>query len=171
MKKNAFWLFLLAIQSFGAPDADAQQRKFFAVTGAVEKKMTLTADSLERFPMRKIDSVVILNHLGQRKSTLKNLEVVRLRDVLSRSVIPVESPKQLNEFYFVCIASDGYKAVFSWNELFNNPLGDSIFIIVRRDGKVSGELPEGIAVISPTDTMNGRRYIKNLEKISVRRAE
>jgi len=171
MKKHVFWLLFLAIHPFFIPDARAQQQKSFAIVGAVKNELTTNTDSLERFPMRKIDSVIILNHLGQRKSTLKNLEVVRLRDVLSRSVIPVESPKQLNEFYFVCIASDGYKAVFSWNELFNNPLGDSIFIIVRRDGKVSGELPEGIAVISPTDTMNGRRYIKNLEKISVRRAE
>ncbi len=171
MIKNILQLILLAILSFSAPGADAQQRKFFAVAGAVEKEMTVTADSLEHFPSQKIDSVVILNHLGQRKSALQNLEVVRLRDVLDRSVIAVESPKQLSEFYFICAASDGYKVVFSWNELFNNPLGDSVFIIIRRDGKTPEELREGIALLSPTDTMTGRRYVKNLEKITVRRAE
>jgi len=137
----------------------------------VEAETSLNLDSLARFKSQKIDSVVIFNHLGQRKSTLQNLEVVPLREVLGSSVIKVESPKQLSEFYFVCEATDGYKVVFSWNEVFNNPLGDSIFIIVRRDGKTPEQRQEGIALLSPTDNMTGRRYVKNLGKITVRRAE
>ena len=171
MKKLVFEIFTLVFMAFGNEKAVAQTANLFKITGAVESEAILNADSLARFKRLKIDSTVIFNHLGQRKSTLKNLEVVLLRDALSRSVIKVEGPKQLSEFYFVCEATDGYKAVFSWNEVFNNPLGDSIFIIVSREGKSADERSEGFALLSPTDNMTGRRYVKNLEKIMVRRAE
>jgi len=170
MKKLIFTLLLLAITAFNL-SVVAQQPLSFKITGAVETEIALDTDSLMHFASQKIDSVVILNHLGARKSVLTNLEVVLLRDVLSRAVIRVESPKQLSEFYFVGTATDGYKVVFSWNEVFNNPLGNSIFIVVRRDGKTPEQQPEGIAILSPTDSMTGRRYVKGLEKIVVKRVD
>lgn len=44
-------------------------------------------------------------------------------------------------------------------------------IIVEANGKQIQELDNHIAIFSPTDEMTGRRYVKSLEKIVVRRVE
>ena len=102
---------------------------------------------------------------------LKNIKAVPLKPVLADLKIKAEQPRQLSEFYFVAIAADGYKVVFSWNEVFNNPLGNTISIIVEANGKQIQDLDNRIAILSPTDEMTGRRYVKSLEKIVVRRVE
>ena len=143
----------------------------FTVEGLVEQPLTIQMADLKNYATVSIDSVVIKNHLGERKSTLKNIKAVPLKSVLRDLKIKAEQPRQLSEFYFVCIAADGYKVVFSWNEVFNNPLGDTISIIVEVNGKQIQELDNRIAIFSPTDEMTGRRYVKSLEKIVVRRVE
>ena len=83
----------------------------------------------------------------------------------------LETPKVLSEYYFVCIASDNYKAVFSWNEIFNNDTGKSVYIITEQDGKPATALDNRIALVSPKDQMTGRRYVKGLQKIVVERVK
>lgn len=137
----------------------------------MEQPLTIQMADLKNYATVSIDSVVIKNHLGERKSTLKNIKAVPLKSVLRDLKIKAEQPRQLSEFYFVCIAADGYKVVFSWNEVFNNPLGDTISIIVEANGKQIQDLDNRTALVSPTDEMTGRRYVKSLEKIVVRRVE
>ena len=69
----------------------------------------------------------------------------------------------------VCIASDNYKAVFSWNEIFNNDLGRSVYILNGNDGKPASALDNRMALISQHDHTTGRRYVKGLEKIIIER--
>lgn len=142
----------------------------FTMEGLVEKPLTITWENLLARPVSSLDSVVITNHLGEVKSTLRGLKVVPLLPILKEINIQVESPKQWSECYFVFEAVDGYKVVFSWNELFNSQKGQEIYAIVGKDGKSLKDLPERIAILSPTDFMTGRRYVKNLSKIKVLRA-
>jgi len=83
----------------------------------------------------------------------------------------LETPKVLSEYYFVCIASDNYKVVFSWNEIFNSDTGKSVYIITAQDGKPATGLDNRIALVSPKDQMTGRRYVKGLQKIVVERVK
>jgi len=80
------------------------------------------------------------------------------------------SPKQLSEFYFVLIATDGYKVVYSWNELFNNDAGNQVYIITEKDGKSLSNSSERILVANLKDFKTGRRYIKALQQILVKRS-
>jgi hypothetical protein len=85
--------------------------------------------------------------------------------------INAESPRVLSEYYFVCKANDGYTVVYSWNELFNTGTGDSVYIVTEKDGKQASEMPESILMISPKDFRTGRRHVKALSSIEVRRAK
>lgn len=143
----------------------------FVVEGQIKKEWLINLDSLQTYPTVMVDSLVIKNHLGQRKSTLKDIKGIPIKSILSKVEILAESPKQLSEFYFVFLAADGYKVVYSWNEVFNNELGDGIYVIAWKEGKGIAELPDGISVFSRTDSMTGRRYVKGLKKIIVKRAE
>ena len=85
--------------------------------------------------------------------------------------IDSETPRVLSEYYFVCTASDNYKVVFSWNEIFNNDTGKSVYIITSVEGKTASALDSRIALVSPKDQMTGRRYVKGLQKIVVERVK
>ena len=83
--------------------------------------------------------------------------------------IDAENHKVLNEYYFVCIASDDYKVVFSWNEIFNNAAGKSVYIITGQDGNWAYVLDNRIALVSSKDHRTGRGYVKGLQKIVIER--
>lgn len=143
----------------------------FTVEGKVKKVMTVSLADLSSYKTYSIDSIVITNHLHERKSTLKNVKGVLLKDILDKVEIDAETPKVLSEYYFICIASDNYKAVFSWNEIFNNDLGKSVYILNGNDGKPASALDNRIALISSKDDATGRRYVKGLQKIVVERVK
>ena len=143
----------------------------FTIEGKVKKTMMVSLADLSSYRSYSIDSLVITNHLGERRSTLKNVKGVLLRDILGKIEIDSENPKALSEFYFICVASDDYKVVFSWNEIFNNDLGRSIYILNGNDGKSASALDNRIALISQHDYTTGRRYVKGLQKIIIERSK
>lgn len=143
----------------------------FTIEGKVKKEMTVSLSDLSFYKSHNIDSIIITNHLGEKRSTLKKAKGILLKDILDKIEIDSESPKVLSEYYFVCIASDNYKVVFSWNEIFNNDLGRSIYILNGNDGKPASALDNRIALVSPSDKMTGRRYVKGLQKIIIERAK
>jgi hypothetical protein len=141
------------------------------VTGAVEKEMTFQIADLNGFVSKRIPDVVITNHLGEPRGTARGLKAILIKDVLSQISFKAESPKVLSEFFLTFVASDGYAAVYSWNEIFNSPTGDNIFLITEKDGKPLAEMSERILIITPTDFKTGRRHIKGLSKIVVGRIQ
>jgi hypothetical protein len=113
----------------------------------------------------------LTNHLGEKKSESKGLKGVLLKDILSSVEINSESPKVLSEYYFVCKANDGYTVVYSWNELFNTATGDSSYIVTEKEGKPASAMDDSILMIAPKDFKTGRRHVKALTTIEVRRAK
>jgi hypothetical protein len=169
---KCFLLFVFITTSvFASGQKPIPTTENFIIEGKVKKEMTVSLADLSSYKSYSIDSIVITNHLGERRSTLKNVKGVLLKDILGKIEIDSENPKLLSEFYFVCIAADNYKVVFSWNEIFNNDLGKSIYILNGNDGKPASALDDRIALISPKDDMTGRRYVKGLQKIIIERAK
>ena len=64
-----------------------------------------------------------------------------------------------DRFYFVFIASDGYRVVFSWNEIYNTETGNNFFIVTEMEGKKLYDVDQRIIFISTADLKTGRRYI------------
>lgn len=143
----------------------------FIVEGNVKQSQTFTFSDLAVLPVVKIDSLVITNHLLERKSSLKNIKGVLLKDILGKLTIGQANPKLLSEYYFVCIASDNYKVVFSWNEIFNNETGKHVLLITELDGKQGTGMNNRMALISALDEATGRRYVKGLQKIIIERVK
>ncbi|MCD9856673.1 molybdopterin-binding protein [Epilithonimonas sp. JDS] len=150
--------FLFTILSFA-------QSKSFEIIDPDNQKTIVTAADLSKYSKHTIDSLQITNHLKEYRSTIKNVKGVLLRDVLSKISFKEKSPKVLSEYYIVCVAEDGYKVVFSWNEIFNSPVGDSVLIIPE----IEGRSKDGISTLSPTDFATGRRYVKMLKTIQLKK--
>jgi len=141
------------------------------IEGQIKKTVVLELSDIKKFNTVTVDSVRITNHLMEYRKTIKNIKGVSLKDILSKIEFDVSSPKLMSELYIVCMASDNYKAVFSWNEIFNSDLGKQALIIVSADGMAAENRDDRIALLSPSDHATGRRYVKGLQKIIIQRVK
>lgn len=141
--------------------------KSFLISGKIKKAVTITMDSLQQYPIKEIGGLKVTNHLGEFKHQDEALKGVLLKDVLSHTTFAVNSPKLLSQLYFVFIGGDGYKVVYSWNELYNTPVGDQVYIVMEKNGTKAAQLPENIQMVSMIDFKTGRRYLHNLSKVTV----
>ncbi len=92
-------------------------------------------------------------------------------DVLKNLDFQAEAPRVLSEFYLTFIGADGYKVVFSWNEVFNSPTGKNLCFITEKAGELLTEIEDRIIFIAPNDFKTGRRFVKGLAKIVVDRVQ
>lgn len=141
------------------------------IVGKIKLPLTYTINTLDTFSKTSFADITIVSPDGKNFGTIRNLKGVLLKDIFKNIEIPVSKPKYLNEYYFVFIASDGYKVVFSWNEIFNNESGDHFYIITEMEGKKLKEIDSRISMISTKDFVTGRRYIQGLQKIIVNRID
>ncbi|RYZ99120.1 MAG: molybdopterin-binding protein [Sphingobacteriaceae bacterium] len=162
---------ILLLLCFTATNLFAQQTKSFSVTGIVKKASTITIDTLLKYAQKDIGGINITSHTGDFKHRDEKLQGVLLKDVLSNTVYDVSSPKLLSELYLVFVAADGYKVVYSWNELYNTETGNNVYIITTKNGIKLDAMPESIQMVSPLDFKTGRRYLHNLSKIIIKRAD
>lgn len=162
---------LLLISTTLLAQEAAKSTSAFTVSGQVKAPKTFTFDQLAKFPIHNLGDVVITNHKGDPKGTAKELSGVLLTEILRSMELVAESPKVLSEFYFTCIASDGYKVVFSWNELFNTTVGNSVYIVTSKDHQSMQKQDTNVLMISTQDVHTGRRYLKNLETVLVGRVK
>ena len=135
----------------------------------VEKKISLS--QLDSFPKTDIHDLVLYNQKGEIKDTLKNIKGVSFKTILASTRLLYEKPKELNEFYFVLKGSDGYTVVMSWNEVYNTTQGDQFWIITELEGRKLNEIGERIQFIATGDLQAGRRYVRGLDQIKVKRED
>ena len=140
------------------------------IEGKVSKPLTLTIAVIDTFKKYDLPDIVITNHLGVAKNTLTKMKGVLLKDVLASVTFDAENPKVLSEYYFIFKATDNYKVVFSWNELYNTETGNNVYIVTDEGGKNFKDSDARICIISTKDFKTGRRDLKNLDKIIVSRA-
>lgn len=139
------------------------------VTGDVKQEKTIRVDDILHYTSTDIGDLKILNHLGDYKSTQKGLKGVLVKDVLEKINISSSSPKDLSEIYIIVIATDGYKVVYSWNELFNSPTGNNTFFITEKEGVRMPEMKESILLVTTSDFKTGRRNVKAVKEILIKR--
>lgn len=140
------------------------------ISGNLKTPSIIHFKQLLTLPAISLPDLTITNHLGEVKGVAKNMKGVLLKSVLENLSYEVPGPKQLSEFYFILIATDGYKVVYSWNELCNNDAGNKVYLITEKDGKSMRTSNERILIAHFSDFKTGRRYIKGLEQIIVKRS-
>lgn len=168
--KKLILLFIICSATAFAQEKNQPTQKF-TITGEVESVSVITLDSLKQYPVKTIGDLNITDHTGTFKHKDDELKGVLLKDVLSHTKFKTTSPKFLSRFYFVCTGADGYKVVYSWNEIYNTVVGDHVFIIMEKNGIKIDKMPESIQMTSANDFKTGRRYLHNLDKIVVQQVQ
>lgn len=148
-----------------------KQSDSFSIEGEIVRSMQINTEQLKGYSVVTVDSIRVNGHDMQPKSLMKNVKGVLLKNILSTVSFNNENPKVLSEYYIECVATDGYKVVFSWNELFNTETGNHVMVITGDKRSDFMTQDDRIALISPTDRATGRRYVKWLSKVIIQRVK
>ncbi|MDE2599385.1 MAG: molybdopterin-dependent oxidoreductase [Rhodocyclaceae bacterium] len=152
----------------GKPDQPAQYvTDSVSVTGAVERPLQLRVADLRGFPPQQIGEVPMVCQSGANLGKLERLKGVLLRDILEKATVKAPGHNDIKKMIVVAGASDGYKVVFSWSEIFNSPVGDGVIVFFEKDGQPLADDEGRIAMISSKDLRSGPRHVKWLQSLEV----
>ncbi len=138
-----------------------------AIAGTVDLLDVLSKEGLSKFSIQEIDTLYLKKGNGEIYRSLKKVQGILLRDIIESVAIEGLTNKTYSSFYVICTAKDGYTTLYSWNELFNSPIGDQAYIITEADGKKLKNTDEGVMMVSRQDKINGRRNLRGLEGIKI----
>jgi DMSO/TMAO reductase YedYZ molybdopterin-dependent catalytic subunit len=140
------------------------------LTGLVDRPLTLTIDSLRAMTAQTGGPVDIVSSSGQVRKTIRSFRGVLLRDLLDKARIQLPNQKDKGKYYVVVRGTDGYTAVFSHNELFNNPTGKQVFVLyTENDQPITTD--GAFVLLTTDDVVTGARHVKWLNRIEVRKVE
>jgi len=159
----------LACGAATAADAPPQPApapaRSLAIGGGVEHPLTLDAEQLRARPPQQIVTLELPAREGGKPSVVRG---VRLRELLDEAKIVTRDHNTVKKLAVIAGASDGYKVVFSWSELFNSAAGDSVLVLFERDGKPLPAAEGPLALIAGKDMRSGPRHVKWLQAVEVR---
>lgn len=177
MKATLYALFMASTLVVASPSMAAgkvaEPAKFVTtqvnVSGAVEHSLKLTVDELRKFPPQQIGEVPLVCQSGTDMGKLENFKGVLLRDIISKAVVKAPGHNDVKKMVVIASASDGYKVVFSLNEITNSPIGEGVIVFFEKDGQALSDDEGRIAMVSSKDTRTGPRHVKWLESIEIRK--
>jgi cytochrome c551/c552 len=139
-----------------------------SIGGVVGHPLRLTVADLRRMAPHQAGEVPLVCETGAKLGQIEGLQGVLLRDILEQAKIVAPGHNDVKKMIVIASASDGYRVVFSWSELFNSPVGDGVVVFYERDGKPLEDDEGRIALISTKDLRTGPRHVKWLSGIEVR---
>lgn len=139
------------------------------VSGEVQHPLMLDVAALRGFPLQRVDSLPITRGNGSVAGTLEKLVGVRLRDLLDKAAVRAPGHNDIKQMVVIATASDGYRVVFSWSELFNTAVGEGVLVFFELDGKPLPDDNGRIGLVSSRDLRTGPRHVKWLQGIEVRK--
>ncbi len=150
-------------------DTDNRATDSFSITGLVEEIPSFSKESLLELDQQDLGTVQLRKGDGEVYLELDQTKGVLLKDVLGSLPVEGQTNKNYSAYYVDCKAVDGYQSVYSWNELFNSPTGDSVYLITQANGKSLDQMSQSIMMVSLQDQITGKRNLRNLTSIEVNR--
>lgn len=97
-----------------------------------------------------------------------------MRGVLLRDLVTLAEPafRQRTDFKRVALVAegrDGYRALFSWSELFHSMIGDGVLLVFDHPQAPLPANAGPFALISRYDRFTGPRYLRGLRKVELHR--
>ncbi len=169
MRKVTFIVLYFVTQQLTAQTLTETSNEF-KITGKVIEEKTITLSDLQKYPTIELNDINT-SCSPKKNDIVKSVKVVLLKHILDSVAFQYESPRMLNQYYFLFVAADGYKMVFSFNEIYNTEIGNNLYLVTELEGKNLQEMDNRILVLTTKDIKSGTRNMKWLSKIIVCSAE
>lgn len=169
-----FGLTVLVACAAGACPTDSTPRAastLLTVQGAGLATQTLTVTDLAALPVTSLTQRQSVSS-GQGGGTERSVTYSGhlLRDVLLQAGLGGPTDRGARMATIELVATDGYRAMFSWGEVFNTAVGDQVLVITAQDGRPLDSIAGPVALRSLADMRPGPRHVRNLCSVVVRRA-
>ena len=148
----------------GQPDLEPNK---LVVTGRVTRPLVLGMEELRAMDTEEIADLMIICGDGDPKGSIRNCKGVLLDKILGKADVIKEEHNDTKKMFIVVSAHDGYRVVFSWQEIFNTAVGGGVMILLERDGILLDGEQGLLELISAEDYFAGSRYVKGLKSIEV----
>ncbi len=147
-------------------DADAPKATWLSVRSpsTVEPRRLTEADlaalpQVERVQRRTVSAPGAASAPMQEQSV--RYGGVLMRDLLLRTAPEVDG-RGARTLIVEAVATDGYRALFAWGELFNSGAGEQVLVVLRQDGLAVGGAQGPVALRALADLRPGPRHVRNL---------
>ncbi len=137
------------------------------VTGRVRQPLVLSMKELCSMDTEEIKDIPIICGTGIPEGRIESCRGVLLENIIGKAEVIKEEHNDTKKMFVVASGSDGYKVVFSWQEIFNTAVGGGIMVLIERDGKSLLAEHGRLELISAEDYFTGSRYVKGLENIEL----
>ncbi len=137
------------------------------ISGRVTAPLFFGIKSLRSMDVLETDDLPLHCGSGESKGRLGTCRGVLLADIINRAEVIITDHNDTKKMYVVAASDDGYKAVFSWQEIFNSANGEGILVLLERDGKPLYEGCGKVDLLSARDHLSGPRYVKDLKSVEI----
>jgi DMSO/TMAO reductase YedYZ molybdopterin-dependent catalytic subunit len=134
--------------------------------GAVERPLSLDVAALRDYESVQLEPFdLFCFSTGRFICAVESYRGVRLRVLLAAAGVRRPGSTDFKRTVFLAHAHDRYAVTFSWHELFNSPIGDSV-IVAYACGDRPLDIEDGLPVlVSGADTVRAPRHVKRLARV------
>lgn len=157
----------LAMRTPDGLDNDPGGTTALRIIGHVRQPLVIPLAELGRMETEAVTDLPVFCSSGTPKGAIASCRGVLLENLIRKAEVIREEDNDTKKMFIVVSADDGYKVVFSWQEIFNTPVGGGVMILIEKEGRClcrEGGRPE---LISAEDYYTGARYVKRLSTIEV----
>jgi len=137
------------------------------VTGRVVKPLLLRMADILAMETEEFQDLFIVCGTGEPRDTIRHCRGVLMEKIIQKADILKGEHNDTKKMFIVALAADGFKVVFSWQEIFNTPIGGGVAVLTEKDGRPLEETRDRIDLISAQDYFAGSRYVRDLKQIEV----
>lgn len=159
-------VFVLFTYSKVYAQKDNNSTNVLLVTGKVRAEKKFLMSSIMQMPSVELRDVNV-SCSPRKEDKVPLVKAVPIRQLLDSVQFDYERAHDLGRYYFIFEAADGYKIVFSFNELYNTDIGNAVYIVTELDGKKVIETGKQIMLLCTKDIKSGSRNLKWLTAIKI----
>ncbi|MBU4261667.1 MAG: molybdopterin-dependent oxidoreductase [Proteobacteria bacterium] len=135
--------------------------------GRVTTPLILNIEQLRAMDPAETDDLPMICGNGDPKGCIGHCRGVLLSDIINRADILITGHNDTRKMFIVASSDDGYKVVFSWQEIFNTPTGEGIMVLLEKNGRSLYEEHGAVDLVSARDYLTGPRYVRQLRIIEI----
>lgn len=136
------------------------------IGGWVRHPLRLSAAALRALGPRTVDFQVVCTLDGAHGGP-RALRVVPLRVLIEQAVPAFEHRTDFKRVAIVAESAEGYRALFSWNELFNTAVGEGVGVAFDDPATPLERHAGPFALVSLGDHHTGPRYVRHLAMVEL----
>lgn len=157
--------FLLSTFSLKAQNVNVSDS--VKVSGLVKNSFVISTKNVNNF---KVYDVNLYKDSSVSAGVNNLFKGILLKDILDSAKVELPFKKARGEFIVYITATDGYKVVFAYNELYYGPAALNTWLVFQKNGK--DLLSDGRFVLHcVSDPVSGPRHVKWVKSIEIKRVE